>query len=191
MPETMARSKNLRNTHGRARQIATRVAAAHTVHHAEHPIANTLTHFPWGDFLCFQGVFDPQAENTLRGQLHLHYPFCLHNVGIKSWRHNRFITNSGLVLFSKYPVLDARFVPFEHSSGRERFVSKGVLMAKVRECGCICQLCGVNIRSFVVNVTFLTHFPLPSLRIPSASTKRKITINFNPPLSSLFTALSP
>ncbi|XP_072169144.1 sphingomyelin phosphodiesterase 3-like [Diadema setosum] len=83
------------------------------------------------DFICFQEVFDHRAANQLVHILHNYFSHILYDVGVHSWKVNRFLLNSGLVFASRYPIVDVVFEYFEESQKEDRFVSKGVLMVKV------------------------------------------------------------
>lgn len=136
--EAAARRLNLKNTRDRAFQIGARIAAAHAgvlnrdQVHKEQPVCNTLTHVPVADFICLQEVHEQRAAESLERHLHRHYPHCLSDPGVLHWRHGRLAMGSGLLIASKYTILNASYKAFK-GNGACRGVSRGVLMAKVRE----------------------------------------------------------
>ncbi|KAJ8252170.1 hypothetical protein COCON_G00214820 [Conger conger] len=87
------------------------------------------------DFLCLQEVFDKRAAAKLRRQLHRYFPFVLSDVGRYAWKGccSRFkFLNSGLLLASRYPVLDADYQCYPNGRGTDAMVSKGALFVKVQ-----------------------------------------------------------
>ncbi|KAG5848759.1 hypothetical protein ANANG_G00102830 [Anguilla anguilla] len=87
------------------------------------------------DFLCLQEVFDRQAAVKLKQQLHHYFPFILSDVGRYAWKgccsQFKFL-NSGLMLASQYPILDADYHCFPNGRGEDALAAKGVLFAKVQ-----------------------------------------------------------
>ncbi|XP_074533017.1 sphingomyelin phosphodiesterase 3 [Halichoeres trimaculatus] len=86
------------------------------------------------DFLALQEVFDHGAVTRLRRQLHRYFPYVLSDVGRYGWKGccSRFkFLNSGLMLASRYPILDARYECFPNGRGEDALAAKGVLFAKV------------------------------------------------------------
>uniref|UniRef100_A0A672JEE0 Sphingomyelin phosphodiesterase 3 n=1 Tax=Salarias fasciatus TaxID=181472 RepID=A0A672JEE0_SALFA len=86
------------------------------------------------DFLALQEVFDHGATTRLRGQLHRYFPYVLSDVGRYGWKGccSRFkFLNSGLILASRYPILDARYECYPNGRGEDALAAKGALFAKV------------------------------------------------------------
>ncbi|KAM9351741.1 sphingomyelin phosphodiesterase 3 [Symphorus nematophorus] len=86
------------------------------------------------DFLALQEVFDHGATTRLRRQLHRYFPYVLSDVGRYGWKGccSRFkFLNSGLMLASRYPILDARYECYPNGRGEDALAAKGVLFAKV------------------------------------------------------------
>ncbi|XP_034542432.1 sphingomyelin phosphodiesterase 3 [Notolabrus celidotus] len=86
------------------------------------------------DFLALQEVFDHGAVTRLRRQLHRYFPYVLSDVGRYGWKGccSRFkFLNSGLMLASRYPILDARYECYPNGRGEDALAAKGVLFAKV------------------------------------------------------------
>lgn len=87
------------------------------------------------DFLALQEVFDHGSTARLRRQLHRYFPYVLSDVGRYGWKGccSRFkFLNSGLMLASRYPILDARFECYPNGRGEDALAAKGALLAKVR-----------------------------------------------------------
>ncbi|CAG5958347.1 unnamed protein product [Menidia menidia] len=85
------------------------------------------------DFLALQEVFDHGATGRLRRQLHRYFPYVLSDVGRYGWKGlcSRFkFLNSGLMLASRYPILDARYECYPNGRGEDALAAKGALFAK-------------------------------------------------------------
>uniref|UniRef100_A0A8D3DCI7 Sphingomyelin phosphodiesterase 3 n=1 Tax=Scophthalmus maximus TaxID=52904 RepID=A0A8D3DCI7_SCOMX len=86
------------------------------------------------DFLALQEVFDHGSTTRLRPQLHRYFPYVLSDVGRYGWKDccSRFkFLNSGLMLASRYPILDARYECYPNGRGEDALAAKGALFAKV------------------------------------------------------------
>ncbi|XP_039989572.1 sphingomyelin phosphodiesterase 3 [Xiphias gladius] len=86
------------------------------------------------DFLALQEVFDHGSTTRLRQQLHRYFPYVLSDVGRYGWKGccSRFkFLNSGLMLASRYPILDARYECYPNGRGEDALAAKGALFAKV------------------------------------------------------------
>lgn len=86
------------------------------------------------DFLALQEVFDHGSTTRLLRQLHRYFPYVLSDVGRYGWKGccSRFkFLNSGLMLASRYPILDARFECYPNGRGEDALAAKGALFAKV------------------------------------------------------------
>ncbi|CAK6975095.1 sphingomyelin phosphodiesterase 3 [Scomber scombrus] len=86
------------------------------------------------DFLALQEVFDHGSTTRLRRQLHRYFPYVLSDVGRYGWKGccSRFkFLNSGLMLASRYPILDARYECYPNGKGEDALAAKGALFAKV------------------------------------------------------------
>ncbi|CAF93606.1 unnamed protein product, partial [Tetraodon nigroviridis] len=85
------------------------------------------------DFLALQEVFDHGATTRLQRQLHRYFPYVLSDVGQYGWKgcsSFKFL-NSGLMLASRYPILDARYECYPNGRGEDALAAKGALFAKV------------------------------------------------------------
>lgn len=101
------------------------------------------------DFLALQEVFDHGATTRLQHQLHRYFPYVLSDVGRYGWKgccsSFKFL-NSGLMLASRYPILDARYECYPNGRGEDALAAKGALFAKVSfHCltFCCCFYCTV------------------------------------------------
>ncbi|KAI4826117.1 hypothetical protein KUCAC02_021764 [Chaenocephalus aceratus] len=86
------------------------------------------------DFLALQEVFDHGSTTKLRRQLHRYFPYVLSDVGRYGWKGccSRFkFLNSGLMLASRYPILDARFECYPNGRAEDALAAKGALFVKV------------------------------------------------------------
>ena len=83
--------------------------------------------------MCFQEVFDYRAAKKLVDALHGWFGHIVYDVGIDSWQTNRFLMNSGLVVASRYPIVDVAFECYKESQNEDKAVSKGLLIIKVSE----------------------------------------------------------
>ncbi|CDQ91029.1 unnamed protein product [Oncorhynchus mykiss] len=87
------------------------------------------------DFLCLQEVFDHRATSRLRRQLQHYFPYILSDVGRYAWKGccSRFkFLNSGVMLVSRYPILDAHYECYPNGRGEDALAAKGALFVKVR-----------------------------------------------------------
>ncbi|XP_058500407.1 sphingomyelin phosphodiesterase 3 [Solea solea] len=86
------------------------------------------------DFLALQEVFDHGSTTRLLRQLHRYFPYILSDVGRYGWKGCcsmfKFL-NSGLMLASRYPILDARYECYPNGRGEDALAAKGALFAKV------------------------------------------------------------
>ncbi|KAL0968254.1 hypothetical protein UPYG_G00264350 [Umbra pygmaea] len=87
------------------------------------------------DFLCLQEVFDHRATSRLRRQLHRYFPYVLSDVGRYAWKGCcstfKFL-NSGVMLASRYPILDAHYKCYPNGRGEDALAAKGALFVKVQ-----------------------------------------------------------
>lgn len=91
------------------------------------------------DFLCLQEVFDKRAAEKLKEQLHYYFEYILYDVGIYSCHGCcgfKFL-NSGLMIASRYPILDATYHCYPNGRGIDALAAKGALFVKVSLCLCM------------------------------------------------------
>ncbi|EGD75366.1 hypothetical protein PTSG_06443 [Salpingoeca rosetta] len=130
LPEALARKYNLRNTSERAKSLAVRIAASNIQRHSVN-FNNVLKDFPTSDFVCMQQVYDRTAVERILFHLHQSFPFIVEDTGVLHWRSHRLSAGSGLMLLSKYPIMDAEFKTFSGSAGADGRFCRGLLLAKV------------------------------------------------------------
>lgn len=80
------------------------------------------------DIISFQEAFDDASQKRFIKRLSATYPYILHHVG------DKFLNaGSGLMLFSKFPILDAEFHRYTNTMiGEETIANKGFLACKVQ-----------------------------------------------------------
>ncbi len=78
--------------------------------------------------ISFQEVFDENAAAILIQKLKNHYPYVVHAVG-----QGKLTVGSGLMIFSRYPIVDAYFKTYTNTMlGEETLASKGFLGVKIK-----------------------------------------------------------
>lgn len=153
MPEVMSRYNNLSRSLQRAQQIGERIVidqmhytgmmekfqeqstnfqkSGYAALHSPDVKFDILGHFPYVDFLCIQEAFDRDYTKKLISEIHKVYPFVVYDVGYSGPKRNLCGINSGLMVASRYKILDVRFRPFSRKCGWCRITGKGLLMLKV------------------------------------------------------------
>ena len=139
LPEALARKHNLHGTAARAKQLALRIRSATCAHRAPRAV-DAVHEFPVCEFIALQQVHEQAAVDRILYYLNAHWPFILEDSGVLHWRQHRLIGGSGLMLLSKYPIMDAEYKQFPGPAGRENNFSRGILMAKV---WCACRVCSL------------------------------------------------
>lgn len=82
-----------------------------------------------GDVIVLQEVFHKRARKRLLQKLDSCYEYHT-SMGPKSF----FGVTSGVMIFSKYPIIEEKFVSYSKSKGADGLAKKGVVLAKIR-CG--------------------------------------------------------
>ena len=80
-----------------------------------------------GDVIVLQEVFHKRARKRLLQKLDGWYEYHT-SVGPKSF----FGVSSGVMIFSKYPIIEEKFVSYSKSKGADGLAKKGVVLAKIR-----------------------------------------------------------
>lgn len=81
------------------------------------------------DVLCFQELFRKEARISIVNKLKDEYPYYL----VDSSSGKYYIgVNSGLAIFSKYPIIDTIKHTYKHFRGVENFAKKGLLGVKIK-----------------------------------------------------------
>ena len=89
------------------------------------------SHFSHLDFICCQEAFDRDCAKLLVSELHKVFPWVVYDVGICGIKANLCGLNSGLMVASRYPILDVDFKQFGMKTGLDHVCDKGLLMIKV------------------------------------------------------------
>ena len=157
LPELGSKVNNLDKTEERARRIGERIVIdqffftnlsqnqthrqnGYTKHSSNRRLKNNLktaenaqiiSHFSHLDFICFQETFDRDCVNLLIRELHKVFPWVIYDAGICGIRANLCGLNSGLMVASRYKILDVDFKHFEIKTGLDHVCNKGLLMVKV------------------------------------------------------------
>ena len=93
---------------------------------------SVLSHMPDVDLILLQEAsWDMEYAKTLVSEMHNIYPYVVYDIGMHSYKGNLWVGNSGLMLASKYDILDIRFGLYEQSLPPCWFASKGLLQLKV------------------------------------------------------------
>lgn len=80
-----------------------------------------------GDVIVLQEVFHKRARKRLLQKLDGWYEYHT-SIGPTSF----FGVSSGVVIFSKYPIIEERFVSYSKSKGADGLAKKGAVLAKIR-----------------------------------------------------------
>ena len=80
-----------------------------------------------GDVVVLQEVFHKRARKRLLQKLAGWYEYHT-SIGPKSF----FGVSSGVVIFSKHPIIEEKFVAYSKSKGADGLAKKGVVLAKIR-----------------------------------------------------------
>jgi hypothetical protein len=84
------------------------------------------------DFICLQEVWSIDTGKRLAEILHKKYKYVLFDAGHNTFKTNKYIGfDSGLLIASKYPIIDVKFKQFMNKVGACSLTGKGVLTAKV------------------------------------------------------------
>jgi hypothetical protein len=93
---------------------------------------SVLSDMPDLDLVLLQEAsWDMEYAKTLLGEMHSTYPYIIYDIGVHSLKGNLWVGNSGLMLASKYDILDIRFGLFEKALPPCWYASKGLLQLKV------------------------------------------------------------
>jgi sphingomyelin phosphodiesterase 3 len=86
------------------------------------------------DFICLQEVWSIDMGERLAEILHKKYKYVIFDAGHNTFKTNKYIGfDSGLLIASKYPIMDVKFQQFKHKVGACSLTGKGVLTAKVNK----------------------------------------------------------
>ncbi|XP_070574346.1 sphingomyelin phosphodiesterase 5-like [Ptychodera flava] len=156
LTETVAHFTGVKDTLQRCREIGKKIAnSGKDVKHADYHQCNdhlpgnhkkqNIT-FPDGDtshvslmfpenidFFCFQETSELSlsASSTLAAELSTHFNHFVYNVGLTGWKTYFHVFDSGLMVASRYPILDVYYQPFSRVYAQLQLASFGVVAVKV------------------------------------------------------------
>lgn len=110
-----------------------------------------VSHFPHLDFLCIQETFDRDCAKLLLQELHKVFPWVVYDVGTCGIKANYCGIVSGLMVASRYEIIEVDFKRFPYKTGLDHLTDKGLLMVKVSLDG------GAKTPSGKVGYIFNTH----------------------------------
>ncbi|TRY67707.1 hypothetical protein TCAL_02291 [Tigriopus californicus] len=84
------------------------------------------------DFIMFQEVWDRfYAGSMVQVLKDQGFQCFIMDISRQSWSGNYCTGSSGLMLASRYPILEAKFIPYRNKRSWQKFISYGALLAKV------------------------------------------------------------
>ncbi|KAK7035440.1 hypothetical protein SK128_006166, partial [Halocaridina rubra] len=89
-----------------------------------------LTKLPDVDVFLLQEIFSRYRGHVLHSYLKDKYPYCIYDVGYHTLLGNHGGLGSGLFVASKFPILDAKFLPYSTVNGYGNSCNLGVLVVK-------------------------------------------------------------
>ncbi len=96
------------------------------------------------DIIVFQEAFDVRARRILKRRLKKEYPYI---VGPANKPGIPFVTNSGVMMFSKVPIEKLGRVRYEQAEGIDRMARKGALLVQGEWNGQPFQLLGTHLQA--------------------------------------------
>jgi hypothetical protein len=144
LPEFLARFNNLKETDKRLIEISKILTDSTLNDHDNQNEANDASfveivddfskHAENIDFICFQEIWTVRHCKKLKDLIHHKYPYIVYDCGINTIQSNCLIgLDSGLMVCSKYPILNIEFKTFGQKMKACRFSSKGLLIVKVKK----------------------------------------------------------
>jgi hypothetical protein len=104
-----------------------------------------------GVLVCIE-LFDPYCQELFTKQLK-EIGFLYRTASYEGPKHTKYHHGSGVLIFSKYPILEEYFHPFSSSTKSrivfENYAHKGVVVAKIQLPNCIAYVCGTHLHSIV------------------------------------------
>ena len=152
LPEFLSRFNNSSDNVGRARKIAKRIVEQQKQVSPVLPTRRSrkqqnlpngdmvvepdidhavLEEFPRLDILIIQEAWTSYCCQDMIKELISVFPYIIYDGIVTSWRSNRFLGNSGLMIASKYPILEVNFNWFKDKCFADLYSSKGLLQIKV------------------------------------------------------------
>jgi phospholipase C len=106
-------------------------------------IAKVLTHSDY-DVVVFQEAFCPMARRKIREGLAKEFPY---SVGPGNQKFLSLRINSGIWIFSKYPIVSSRSIVFENKKGSDALSRKGALLVELDVKGNRIQVVGTHLQN--------------------------------------------
>jgi endonuclease/exonuclease/phosphatase family metal-dependent hydrolase len=96
------------------------------------------------DVIVFQEAFCPTARKIIKELLS---PVFHYSVGPANQRKFSVKINSGLWIFSKYPIEETKSIAFKNKSGIDAFSRKGALLVELNVNGQLIQIAGTHMQN--------------------------------------------
>ena len=96
------------------------------------------------DVIVFQEAFHKRARRKIRKSLREVYPY---QAGPANCRLFSLKTNSGLWVFSKYPIVSSKSILYKSRSGIDAFSRKGAIMVELNVNGHSIQVAGTHLQN--------------------------------------------
>ena len=96
------------------------------------------------DVIFFQEAFHPIARNRILDQLEEKYPF---HAGPANKKFFSLKTNSGLWIFSRYPILYSQSIIYKNKFGVDALSRKGALLVEIDVNGQRIQIAGTHLQN--------------------------------------------
>lgn len=96
------------------------------------------------DVIVFQEAFHKGARRKIRKDLEESYPY---HAGPANLKAVSIKTNSGIWIFSKYPITHSKSIIFSSRSGIDAFSRKGALLVEVNVNGQLIQVIGTHLQN--------------------------------------------
>ena len=92
-----------------------------------------MPQWPHVDFMCFQEVWDRFFTYKLVQSLYPEFKHFVVDVAHHSWKSNHYFGTSGLMIASRYPIMEVKFHVCRHKRYNtwQQPICYGVIMAKV------------------------------------------------------------
>jgi len=96
------------------------------------------------DIIVFQEAFCPLARRKIRRLLETRFPY---QAGPANRKLFSFKTNSGLWIFSTYPILSSQSIIFKNRHGWDALSRKGALMVEINVNGASAQIAATHLQN--------------------------------------------
>ena len=150
LPEFLSRFNNNSDNTKRAYKISKRIADQQNEiknsltlskngkdsQNKKRTISNGIDHtilegFPSLDLLLIQEAWMPYCCLIMIKNMLKIFPYIVFDAGINTWKCNKFLGNSGLMIASKYPIMAVDFNVYTDKCFADHYSAKGFLQVKV------------------------------------------------------------